>query len=106
MPYVCGTPKEKRKTPKQTPLNQDSSSNPKSERHPSNFRLLEQSQTQPRKLSQLDSNSLTRSKAFGRSESRISSIKRTADQTKVEREPRQTSLGNDRGTTMRPVVAK
>jgi hypothetical protein len=45
-------------------------------------------------------------KALGPSESKTSSIMQTADQTKVESEPRQTSLGNDRDTTMRPVVAK
>jgi hypothetical protein len=39
-------------------------------------------------------------------ESKTSSIRRTADQTKVESEPRQTSLGNDRDTTMRPIVTE
>jgi hypothetical protein len=43
---------------------------------------------------------------LGPSESRTSFIRRTADQTKVEHEPKQTSLGHDRGTTMRPVVVK
>jgi hypothetical protein len=45
-------------------------------------------------------------KALDPSESRTSSLRRTGDQTKVESEPKQTSLGNDRDTTMRPVVAK
>jgi hypothetical protein len=43
---------------------------------------------------------------LGPLESRTSFIRRTADQTKVEHEPKQTSLDNDKGTTMRPVVAK
>jgi hypothetical protein len=39
-------------------------------------------------------------KALDPSESRTSSIRQIADKTKVEREPRQTSLGNDRGTAI------
>ncbi|KAK2445108.1 hypothetical protein QL285_016077 [Trifolium repens] len=46
------------------------------------------------------------SKALDPSESRTSFIGRIADQTKVEYELKQTSLGNNRGTAMRPVVAK
>jgi hypothetical protein len=53
----------KKKNPKQTPPNQDSSHNLKSERHPADSRLPKQSPTQPRKLSQLDANSRTRSKS-------------------------------------------
>jgi hypothetical protein len=61
MSYISGTPKEK--TPQQTPPNQDSSPNPKSERHPAYFRLPEQSPTQPKKLPQLNVNSRTRNKS-------------------------------------------
>jgi hypothetical protein len=54
---------KKKKTPKQTPPNQETSPNPKSEKHPTDSRLLEQSPTQPRKLPQLDANSRARSKS-------------------------------------------
>jgi hypothetical protein len=43
---------------------------------------------------------------LGPSESKISFIRRIADQTEVEHEPKQTSLDNNRGTAMRPLVAK